>query len=365
MSLFLTILAVLAIIILALEVRRRIRKASGRLGRSRNAAPIRTSAGLSFDRQIPRSAARKKSGRVSHIAGPVVVGLVFIFMGAWLAFSYFMPDAETTAAVLPPTQIAPPPVQTTKALGGRIVAQDKPGASPAQPAMSSGAAAVLNTNSQPPKPTVVTDAARSMISTYSQMGQVGLLPAQVKARPAAAAKTSEPAAQAKAAQPKTAQAQAGASKPKRPAEASTPKRPAKTQPDKPEPQQQQAAAPKKPATVAAASSSLVNAASGATGGLAKPVSAELEETLLGGGRAFTVHLSSFRELDNAERYEAELTARGEKAIITEATVNGQQWYRVMIDRRFKSRTEAESYGRDLKRRGLTADAGQYFVKPVD
>lgn len=313
--------------------------------------PVRTSAGLNLDRQSLKSGGRKKPGRLSHIAGPVVVGLVFIFMGAWLAFSYFMPDAETTAAVLPPAQTVPPPVQTTKALGGRILPGGKPETNPVRTGMSSGAAAVLGTDSQKPNPTFVTDAAKSMISPYSQMGQVGLLLPQAKPQPAAKAKAPEPAPKAKASPQKTAQPQAVAAKPKPQAPAPAPK--SETPP------QTQAAA---------ASSSLVDATSGASKGTSQPVAArvEREDTILGGGRDFTVHLGSFRDRKNAESYKSELVAAGEKAFVTETFINGQQWYRVTCGDNLKSRTAAETYGRDLKRRGLTtASSGQYFVKPID
>ena len=349
MSLFLTILTVLAVIILVLEVRRRIRKASGRLGRPRNAASGRAGAGLSIDRQPLRTSGRKKPSRLSPLAGPVVVGLVFIFMGAWLAFSYFMPDAETTAAVPTTPTVQPPPLTTTRALGGRITIGGEPEAA------SSGAAAVLGTDNSPkPAPTLVTDAARSIIGSYSQMDQVGLLPARVKARPAAVAKAPESVSQSKTQpskaaqskkgpQSKSAQAVAVASKPERPAETAAPKTEAF-----------------QPAAVA--SSSLVGAASGAGNGTSRP--AGRDDSLLGGGRDFTVHLSSFRDQDNAEKYRSKLAAAGEQAYITETTVNGQHWYRVMSGR-FKSRASAENYGRDLRRRDLTADTGQYMIKPVD
>lgn len=343
MSLFLTILIVLAAIILALEIRRRIRKASGRLGRSRNAAPVRTSAGLNLDRHPPRSGGRKKPGRLSHVAGPVVVGLVFIFIGAWLAFSYFMPDAETTAAPLTSAQTLPPPVQTTKALGGRIVLGGRSEAGPS--GMSSGASAVLSSEARTPAPTFVADAAKSMINPYSRMDQVGLLLPKAKSQPPAP-KPQE--TQAKAPQPNAAQAQTGAAKAKPQATASAPK-------TEPAPQGKINAAP----------SPVVDAASGASSETVRIASSPVrDETVLGGGRDFTVHLSSFRDRDNAENYKNKLVAAGEKAFITETTVNGQQWHRVMSGR-FKSRTDAANYGSDLKRRRLTTDAGQYMVKPID
>ena len=344
-------MAVLALIVLALEVRRRLRKASGRLGRQRGAGPIRSGVGgLNLDRQSLRGGGRKKPNRLSPIAGPVVVGLVFIFMGAWLAFSYFMPDAETTAAVLPPSKTAPPAAPaTTRALGGRITIGGPPETAPASSAASSGAAAVLGTdNSRPSAPTFVTDAARSMIGSYSRMDQVGLLPSQAKTQPAAQPKAAQPkAAQPKGAQPKAAQQTAAASKPARPAETPAP----------------ETEAPKQPAVAA---SSLVGAASGAATGASKPAALAdgRDEALLSGGRDFTVHLSSFRDRDNAENYRSKLVEAGEQAYITETTVNGQHWYRVMSGR-FKSRADAANYGRDLKRRDLTADTGQYMVKPVD
>jgi cell division protein FtsN len=108
----------------------------------------------------------------------------------------------------------------------------------------------------------------------------------------------------------------------------------------------------------AAPSPLVGAASGAA------ASAPREQAILGGGRDFTVHLSSFRDRDNAEGYRNKLTAAGEQAFISETEVNGQHWYRVMSGR-FKSREDAASYGRDLKRRDLTADTGQYMIKSID
>lgn len=344
MSLFLTILIVLAVIILSLEIRRRIRKASGRLGRARNAQSSRSGGFSQFSHERPslRGGGRKKTNRLAPLAGPVGLGMVFILMGAWLISSYLMPDAETTAAVpVEETFGTPKPDNQTKVLGGRIIIGGDAGAFQGGETMSQGAASVLN--SSPALATqeqAVAQAAKAMINGSSRLDQVGLLPGQVK--PSTAAASSQNALTKPSPKASSGQQAADLRQPK-PAQTG-----AKT------------AAPK----AASGAPSLVGAASGAT--LATTASRPVtptSENLLGGGRDFTVHLGSFRERSNAEDYLSKLGAAGEQGFISETMVNGQHWYRVMSGR-FSERSDAEIYGRDLKKRGLTADAGQYMIKYI-
>ncbi|MDR2946334.1 MAG: hypothetical protein LBV79_06285, partial [Candidatus Adiutrix sp.] len=148
MSVFLTILAVLTAIVLALEARRRYRRASGRLGRPRGGtapAPRGVGGPLNLERQSLRGGGRKTPGRGSrHLAGPMVVGLVFVFMGAWLVLSYFAPDAETAAGQpAAQTAAAPVPAPTTPVQGGRLTGQDSPAFAPAPSGSMAGAATAV------------------------------------------------------------------------------------------------------------------------------------------------------------------------------------------------------------------------------
>ncbi|MCL2029858.1 MAG: SPOR domain-containing protein, partial [Deltaproteobacteria bacterium] len=79
---------------------------------------------------------------------------------------------------------------------------------------------------------------------------------------------------------------------------------------------------------------------------------------------FTVHLGSFVDQANAEKFRAKLSAAGEAAAISEIDMDGRRWYRVLSGR-FNTRAAADAHGRDLRRRGLIDDTGPFIVKPIN
>ncbi|MGL4208493.1 MAG: SPOR domain-containing protein [Candidatus Adiutrix sp.] len=86
--------------------------------------------------------------------------------------------------------------------------------------------------------------------------------------------------------------------------------------------------------------------------------------LLSSSREFTVHLASFGDKNNAEKYKAKLESAGESAYISEITVSDRLWFRVMSGR-FPTQSQANSHGLDLKRRDLTTESGTFLVKPIN
>ena len=92
--------------------------------------------------------------------------------------------------------------------------------------------------------------------------------------------------------------------------------------------------------------------------------AQNTNSILGAGREFTVHLSSFKNAKNAEDYKNKLSQAGSSPFIAETVQGGVTWYRVMSGR-FSTRNEAMEHGLDLKRQGLTPPNEQFLIKPVN
>jgi cell division septation protein DedD len=113
-----------------------------------------------------------------------------------------------------------------------------------------------------------------------------------------------------------------------------------------------------------ARSSMPSTVSASPGAPSAPAASAARPDFSAAGRNYTVHLASFQEIGNAEKYLDRLTSAGETAFISESTVRGALWHRVMSGR-FSSKSEAEAHGRDLKRRGLTAGAGSFMIKALD
>jgi DedD protein len=81
------------------------------------------------------------------------------------------------------------------------------------------------------------------------------------------------------------------------------------------------------------------------------------------GVAYTVHLASFTEKENADRTLAKLKAAGVSAFVSQVEINGQVWHRLMVGR-FPTQQQAQAYGKQLQEKGLTADMGPFKVKPI-
>lgn len=95
----------------------------------------------------------------------------------------------------------------------------------------------------------------------------------------------------------------------------------------------------------------------------KPEAAERKAaTNPNSGLEFTVHLASFSEKANADRNLAKLKAAGAPAFVSRIQLNSGVWHRLMVGR-FKTRSKAEAYGRELKQKGLTTE-GAFTVKPI-
>ncbi|UQZ88526.1 hypothetical protein C4J81_04620 [Deltaproteobacteria bacterium Smac51] len=337
------------IIFLILILRR-----SGKSAQDKNAARRRpTRSGLVLE----RSPKEKKSSK-SSLTGPVIIALVLIIIGAWLAASYLTPgEPADLADLMPGGQIGQPPQEPedSRIMSGKITlgedssagADTAPMAEAAVQAGAAGLAAAgqaegstqaappLDAPSTPPLPPAsattpavadpLASAAKSMLPAISRMEQVGLMPAKGTGGGKSANADKTPPS----------------STPKTPPAASAKQTGGGTK----------AAAAESPAP----SPEVRPPASGGTeaGG----------DSILAGTREFTVHLGSFADRNNADRYQSTLTAAGVTAFVTESTVNGKLWYRVMSGR-FKSQAEAEAHGSDLKRRGLTTSSGRYVIKSI-
>jgi septal ring-binding cell division protein DamX len=86
--------------------------------------------------------------------------------------------------------------------------------------------------------------------------------------------------------------------------------------------------------------------------------------ILSNTAGFTVHLASFTDPANAEKFRTKLAAAGEPAAVYEITLDGRLWYRVLSGR-FDTQAAADAHGRDLRRRGLTDASGMFSVKPIN
>lgn len=328
MSTVLIILAALAAVVAALELRRRIRKKSGRLPRQR----VGSSSGLITER--PSRQRRTSSSGPSSLANPLLLGLVLMLLVGWLVVAYLLPtttndlstengsstEADSDPKISPQTQ--------TLTLAGLLTQQSAPKADlpPAQP-------------SKPSLP-LLAQAAQGMTTTKSSLDKIGLMLSAVKKNPVPPRRPSVPPPATKP--------------PQAPATSETNRRPPVV-----------SAAPASPARPSG-QSTLVSAAA-SPDGLATPATdpeTGNEGNILSSRPEFTVHLSSFTEKDNADKYKTKLAGAGEISFITISEVDGRLWYRVMSGR-FNTRANADAHGRDLKRRGLTANSGRFLIKTIE
>lgn len=300
----------------------------------------------------PGARKRKSLGSFTPQPGHIFLGLVLVVMAFWLGAGYFLAGGEGTALVAESRADAALPEQFSY-LGGRLTPASSAEASPGAVEAASGratdaigpnkaSASAVQTGGQ--SKSLILMAANSVLPTESRLNQVGLMPARAYASKESstavtavknAAKTSAPAS-SKASQPGGQAALAPQTADKN--------------------------------AVAAKSEPPSSSAKAAPASLEKPKLATAKPSgqkgLLAASRQYTVHLGSFGEKGNADKYLAQLLNAGEEAFISESTVDGRLWHRVMSGR-FLSRDEAENYGRNLKKRGLTVETGRYLVKSVD
>ena len=367
MNFFLIVTLLLVSAFMAMMVLRRKRKNASRSGRYRSPS----GGGLLLER--PGRRGRKLLAGFKLQPGHVFLALALVLMASWLGAGYFLADGEGPVIVAESKADAALPEQYAY-LGGRLSLDASDDASSgAVESAGSGQAQVsaMGLRGKPIDPAVqspgqgsssILMAAHSVLPTESRLDQVGLMPARATVKKeapakAAAAKTAQNSAKAKApAAPKAAPAASAAA--------------AKVEAV---PAVQGSFAPQATAGAPEAVRTSKNVSSPSS---AKAVSAAQEKPklatskpaaqrgLLAASRQYTVHLGSFGEKGNAEHYLTQLVDAGEQAFISESTVDGRLWHRVMSGR-FSSRDEAENYGRNLKKRGLTVETGRYLVKSID
>jgi septal ring-binding cell division protein DamX len=272
-----------------------------------------------------------------------MLGLVLMVLSLWLAAAYLRPSAESAETGAAASRPASPPPQSTQVgtLAGRL-------STPEQPAPATGQTAPAPVAAQTPPPLPASGARASALNQTAATGvddsalnQVGLMPTRRQAASTAAAPTAAP-------KPAAEQARRPAAETKPPADSAA-------KPDQIQP------------PPASANSNLVRALSGPppgeAGAQAAPAAAS-RSGILSGTEGFTVHLGSFVDQANAEKFRNKLTDAGEPAAIYEINMDGRLWYRVLSGR-FNTRAEADAHGRDLRRRGLTDDSGPFIVKPIN
>ena len=367
MKLALIIIGALALTIGAMELRRRLKK--------KNAAPRATRGGLVLERNPARPASNKAAGAkrsIQKLAGPALLGFIFVILAGWMAYAYFTPPAEDNRPAVEAGIKEQPPQELveSKVFSGLVGLNsgDKAKNAMADTAMKAGAdakaatpPAVSNQNSEPETAgSLLTAAARETVNAQSKIGQVGQMvaPGNTQATGGGAGKNTakpqeeRPADKAQAQKPGGGEA---AGKPRAEQQAAkvdaTTKAPTKTSTP--------------PSAGTPSGTTVAIKASGAGGG-SKPgdtVTRPKPDNELLSKIKFTVHVGSFLNKDNAERYKASLTASGAAAFISSSESDGKVWYRVMSGS-FSNKTDADVHARDLKKRGLLA-SGNYVIRALD
>lgn len=143
----------------------------------------------------------------------------------------------------------------------------------------------------------------------------------------------------------------------RPATAATPPAPAKNPPasvkNPPAEPAKNPASAKKPAN-----------ASGATPPPAKPKTAAPPPSRNASAKFFSVQLAAFSSADNAGKLKKDLEKAGAQAFITQATVGGRLWHRVMSGR-FHSRAEAVAHETYLVKKNFIKAGEQNRIKTIE
>lgn len=283
-----------------------------------------------------------------------------VVMTFWVVAAFFLPDGQTPTAMVSETKANAAIPEQFSSLAGSL--------SPESAAMNSGgpgvmALAAVNASipSQSPESAgrpvgrsggSLTAAAQSMVPGHdSPLAKVGLLSGQAAAKPSRASGQPAPTARAAtSANRNSASAPVSTAVPSSSAASGI---------------VVAASSVAQPAPIASSDpgTSVVGVAPPANA--PQPAGSEIPGKPVGASpREFTVHLASFTDQGNAEKYRSKLAAAGENALISQVAMEGRQWYRVMSGR-FTSRPAAEAYGTDLKRRGLTAETGPYLIKSLD
>ena len=345
MSTVLTILGILAAAVGALEIRRRIRKKLGLLPRSRSTS----SSALPSRPSRPR---RQSANSISpSIANPILLGLVILVLIGWLVAAYLLPENKP----LNPPQVALPPAAPEQQaslsgiLLGPINSEDKPTTkvTPSDVEPTSRPTSTIPSANLVAKPApLLPEAVKAIAPSKSNLNQVGLMPTQTRTTPVTKPRPKPNLGLLAVATPRPEPPVVDTPKPKPPV-VDTPK-PKPPVVDTPKP---------KPPVVDTPNNKIADASP------SSPPKEPTTGTILGGKKEFTVHLGSFAERANADKYKTKLAGAGELAFIIETTVDGRVWYRVMSGR-FNTKNNADAHGRDLKRRNLTTENGRYLIKSI-
>lgn len=358
MSFFLILTVAIAAGAAVLIVRRRSRRAASRSGRYRSPR-----SGLNLERPtgLPNRSRRGGGSQSNSLAGPVFLALVVVVMVFWVVAAFFLPESQTGAAMVSEPKAGASSPEQFSSLAGRLSSEPAYAAGPGTMAQAAAQA-----SGPAPAGGSLMVAAQSMAPTgNSHLGQVGLQVGWASAKPGVASGPSAkpaPAAQAKAAQAPPAQPNLNTGAAPRSAPPAVPGSPPPL------------GARSTMVSAVSGSSAPRAAASGAIdpanpprsdGGQERRAARSVpDEGALASSREFTVHLGSFTDQDNADKYKGKLDGVGESAFISQVTMEGRLWFRVMSGR-FNTRAAAEAHGKDLKRRGLTVDTGRYLIKSLD
>lgn len=375
MSFFLILTVAIMAGAAVLIVRRRSQRAASRSGRYRSPR-----AGLNLERPagLPNRSRRENGPQSNSLAGPIFLALVVVVMVFWVVAAFFLPEGGTGSAMVSEPKADASPPEQFNSLAGRLSSEPAYAAGSGVMAQAAARASgpALPPNAAPAGGPLMV-AAQSMAPTgNSHLGQVGLQAGRAAAKPGSAsgssAKSAGTAAQTKAAQTPPAQPNRSAAAPAPRNTAAPASAAVRANPVTPAPPA--SGARSSVVSAASASSAPRAAASGAIAPAApsrldggperRPSRPAQDEGALASSREFTVHLGSFTDQDNAEKYKSKLDGVGETAFISQVTMEGRLWFRVMSGR-FNTRAAAEAHGKDLKRRGLTVDTGRYLIKSLD
>ncbi|MDL2227044.1 hypothetical protein LJB86_05250, partial [Deltaproteobacteria bacterium OttesenSCG-928-M10] len=201
---------------------------------------------------LERPAPARKSGRgVSALAGPVALGVIFVMLGAWMAFAYFVSGPETPAVAETGPVQAPAPLAST--LTGSLTGGGKNSEGQvvtAQAGVKAGQPAAGQPQQTTPDAGTIAAAARQAVVPDTRVGQTGLMPSAAAKERQAAAKPAAAPAKPPAAASTAAQARADAAPAARPVTISAASNTRAAQPTPPP----SAGSPGQPTMAAAASS---------------------------------------------------------------------------------------------------------------
>ncbi|MDR1043896.1 MAG: hypothetical protein LBP33_02110, partial [Candidatus Adiutrix sp.] len=161
MNLILILILTLAIVLAALELRRRVRKKAAPRGGGERYRAARGNLNLAR----PGRTSRPQRGRNS-LAVPVLLTVVLLLLGLWLAASYLLPGRQAPVAALD-SQADAAPAAPTRSLAGRLTGGDPP---PANGPISQAAQATVGGRPDTPLLPPLNEAPAGPLATAAQAG---------------------------------------------------------------------------------------------------------------------------------------------------------------------------------------------------